>query len=82
MPIHYATATSMFTMIFTSISAVAKYYQSNLIDFPVALTLAAGSIIGAQVGAYTSKKLSGRNLTIIFGVILIIAGANMIIKYH
>jgi len=82
MPIHYATATSMFTMIFTSISAVAKYYQSNLIDFPVALTLAAGSIIGAQVGAYTSKKLSGRNLTMIFGVILIIAGANMIIKYH
>lgn len=82
MPIHYATATSMFTMIFTSISAVAKYYHSNLIDFPVALTLAARSIIGAQVGAYTSKKLSGRNLTIIFGVILIIAGANMIIKYH
>lgn len=35
MPIHYATATSMFTMIFTSISAVTKYYQSNLIDFPV-----------------------------------------------
>jgi len=81
MPIHYATATSMFTMIFTSISAVTKYYQSNLINFPVALTLAAGSIVGAQVGAYTSKKLSGRNLTLIFGIILIIAGINMIIKY-
>jgi uncharacterized membrane protein YfcA len=81
MPIHYATATSMFTMIFTSISAVTKYYQSSLINFPVALTLAAGSIIGAQVGAYTSKKLSGRNLTLIFGTILMIAGVNMIIKY-
>jgi uncharacterized membrane protein YfcA len=80
MPIHYATATSMFTMIFTSISAVTKYYQSNLINFPVALTLAAGSIIGAQVGAYTSKKLSGRNLTLIFSIILMIAGAKMIIK--
>jgi len=81
MPIHFATATSMFTMIFTSISAVTKYYQSDLIDFPVALTLAAGSIFGAQVGAYTSKKLSGRNLTLIFGIILIIAGVNMLIKY-
>jgi uncharacterized membrane protein YfcA len=81
MPIHYATATSMFTMIFTSISAVTKYYQSNLIDFPVALTLAAGSIIGAQVGAYTSKKLSGRNLTLVFGIILIIAGINMLWKF-
>jgi uncharacterized membrane protein YfcA len=81
MPIHYATATSMFTMIFTSISGVAKYYQSNLINFPAALTLAAGTIIGAQVGAYTSKRVSGKNLTIVFAVILLIAGANMIIKY-
>jgi uncharacterized membrane protein YfcA len=81
MPIHYATATSMFTMIFTSISAVTKYYQSNLINFPVALTLAAGSIIGAQVGAYTSKKLSSRNLTLAFAIILVVAGANMLIKY-
>jgi uncharacterized membrane protein YfcA len=81
MPIHFATATSMFTMIFTSISAVTKYYQSDLINFPVALTLAAGSILGAQVGAYTSKKLSGRNLTLIFGIILLIAGVNMLIKY-
>ncbi len=81
MPIHYATATSMFTMIFTSISAVTKYYQANLIDFPVALTLAAGSIVGAQVGASTSRKLSSRNLTLVFAIILLIAGANMIIKY-
>ena len=87
MPIQFATATSMFTMIFTSISAVATasvlsvYFPSNPIDFPVALTLAAGSIIGAQVGAYTSKKISSRNLTLIFGIILLVAGVNMIIKY-
>jgi uncharacterized membrane protein YfcA len=81
MPIHYATATSMFTMIFTSISGVTKYYQSNLIDFPVALILAAGTVIGAQVGAYASKKISGRNLSLIFGIMLIAAGINMILKF-
>jgi len=81
MPIHYATATSMFTMIFTSISGVTKYYQSNLINFPVALMLAAGTVIGAQVGAHTSKKISGRNLSLIFGIILAIAGVNMILKF-
>jgi uncharacterized membrane protein YfcA len=82
MPIHYATATSMFTMIFTSISGVTKYAQAGLIDFPVALLLAAGTIVGAQVGAYTSKKISGRNLSLIFGIMLIAAGANMILKYR
>jgi uncharacterized membrane protein YfcA len=81
MPIHYATATSMFTMIFTSISGVTKYYQSNLINFPVALILAAGTVIGAQVGAYTSKKISGRNLSLLFGIVLAIAGINMILKF-
>lgn len=79
--IHYATATSMFTMIFTSMSGVMKYYQSELINFPVALILAAGTIFGAQVGVYTSKKISSRNLSIIFGIMLIIAGVNMILKY-
>jgi uncharacterized membrane protein YfcA len=81
MPIHYATATSMFTMIFTSISGVTKYYQSDLINFPIALILAAGTIFGAQVGAYVSKKISGRNLGLIFGIMLIVAGINMILKF-
>ena len=80
-PIHYATATSMFTMIFTSISGVARYVQSDLINFPVALLLAAGTVVGAQVGAYTSKKISGRNLGLIFGIMLVVAGINMILKY-
>jgi hypothetical protein len=81
MPIHLATATSMFTMIFTSISGVAKYYQASLINFPVALLFATGTVIGAQVGAYTSKKISGRNLSLIFGIMLTVAGVNMILKY-
>ena len=81
MPIHYATATSMFTMIFTSISGVAKYVQADLINFPVALLLATGTIFGAQVGAYTSKKISGKNLSLIFGIMLVVAGINMILKY-
>jgi len=80
MPIHIATATSMFTMIFTSIVGDITYYQSNNINLQVALLLAAGTIFGAQVGAYTSKKISGRNLSLIFSIVLMLAGINMIIK--
>ena len=81
MPIHLATATSMFTMIFTATSGVAEYYQSGLVNFPIALLFAAGTVVGAQVGAYTSNKISNRNLTVIFSIMLIVAGANMILKY-
>lgn len=80
MPIHLATATSMFTMIFTSMAGDITYYQGNNINFSIALLLAAGTIIGAQVGAFTSKKISSRNLSLIFSIMLMAAGINMILK--
>jgi len=80
-PIHIAVATSMFTIIFTATSGVTEYYLSGLVNFPTALLFALGTVVGAQVGAYTSGKISKRNLTMIFCAILIVAGANMILKY-
>jgi uncharacterized membrane protein YfcA len=81
MAIHFATATSMFTMIFTSISGVAQHYQANHINFETALLLALGAIFGAQVGAYTSKRISSKNLRRVFGIVVIVSGINMILKY-
>jgi len=81
MSIHLATATSMFTMIFTSLSGVTQHYQANHINFESALLLALGAVFGAQVGAYTSKRVSGKNLRRVFAIVLIISGINMIIKY-
>jgi uncharacterized membrane protein YfcA len=79
MPIHIATATSMFTMIFTSTAAVPKYYLVGRINLEYAFLIAAGSILGAQVGAYTSRRLSGKNLRRIFAIILIIVGLKMLL---
>jgi hypothetical protein len=78
-PIHIATATSMFTMIFTSIAAVPKYFVENRIDMMYALLIALGSIFGAQVGASTSRRVSGKNLRRFFAFILIIVGIKMLI---
>jgi len=81
MPIHLATATSMFTMIFTSISGVTEHYMADHISFEYAILIALGTIFGAQVGAYTSKKISGKNLRRIFAIMLIIASIKMIDQY-
>jgi uncharacterized membrane protein YfcA len=81
MSIHLATATSMFTMIFTSISGVVQHYQASHINFESALLLALGAVFGAQVGAYTSKRISSKNLRRVFGIIVIVSGINMILKY-
>jgi uncharacterized membrane protein YfcA len=81
MPIHIAVATSMFTMILTSLSGVAQHYALGNVNLEFALLIAVGSVLGAQLGAYTSKRVSGKNLRRIFAVVLIIVSAQMIIKF-
>jgi len=79
-PIHFSIPTSMFIMIFTSISGVTNHLQQGHVDPIYALYLGVGSIIGAQIGAYTSKKLSSRSLGLVFAAMLIVASINMMLK--
>ena len=79
-PIHFSIPTSMFIMIFTSVSGVTSQLQQGNVDPIFAIYLGIGSIFGAQVGAYTSKKLSSRNLRLVFATMLIAASINMILK--
>jgi uncharacterized membrane protein YfcA len=71
----------MFTMVFTSTSEAVQHYFTNQTNFEYALLLALGTVLGAQVGAYVSKKTSGKNLRRIFGVVMVIVGIQMILKY-
>jgi uncharacterized membrane protein YfcA len=47
---------------------------------PYAVYLGIGAVIGAHVGAYTSKKLSSRSLSLVFAAMLVVASINMILK--
>ena len=80
-PIHITVATSMLIMIFTSTSGVIQHFSLGNIRFEYVLLLVLGTIFGAQIGAYTSKRISSRNLRRIFGIILILISIRMILKY-
>jgi hypothetical protein len=80
-PMHITAATSMFTMIFTSTSGVIKHFSLGNINFKFALLLVLGTIFGAQLGAYTSKRISGGNLRRVFGIVLILVSIRMITRY-
>ena len=80
-PMHLAVATSMFIMIFTSMSGLITHFSLGNVHVECALLLGAGIIFGAQVGAYISKRTSGRNLRRIFGIILFLVSIRMIWKY-
>lgn len=80
-PIHVTVATSMFTMIFTSTSGVVQHFSLGNIRFDYAILLVLGTIFGAQLGAYSSKRISSKNLRRIFGLVLILISIRMILKY-
>ncbi|UCE95438.1 MAG: sulfite exporter TauE/SafE family protein [Candidatus Bathyarchaeota archaeon] len=86
-PIHLAVATSVFIMVFTSISGVATHlYLESIgnfqhIRFDYALLLSVGVIFGAQIGAHISKGVSKENLRRVFGLVLIIVSLRMILKF-
>jgi len=80
-PIHFATATSMFTMIWTSISGVARHALAHHVHPLQAVLLALGTIIGAQVGAGYSRRVSGRALRRIFGLVLLAVSLQMMIRF-
>ncbi len=80
-PIHLATATSMFMMILTSLSGAVQHTLANHLHWGYALLLALGTIFGAQVGAGLSRKISGTMLRRIFGVIMLIVSVQMLLKF-
>jgi len=80
-PMHITVATSMFLMIFTSISAATTHFSLGNVRADYAMFLSVGVIFGAQLGAYLSKKISGKNLRRIFGVVLLLISIGMILKY-
>jgi len=80
-PIHVTVATSMFIMVFTSISGAATHFSLGNVQIYHAVFLCIGVIIGAQLGAYFSKKISGKGLRRMFGVVLFLVSIRMILKF-
>jgi len=80
-PMHVCVATSMFIMIFTSVSGVATHLSLGNVNLDYATPLILGVIFGAQLGAYLARRTSGENLKKIFGIVLLVVGVRMILKF-
>lgn len=80
-PMHLAVATSMFIMIFTSLSGSYIHLIQGNVHVEYMILLCIGIIFGTQIGAYASKRASGKNLRRIFGIIVILVSILMIQKY-
>lgn len=80
-PMHLAVATSMFIMIFTSLAGATVHFTLGNVHLEYMILLCIGIIFGTQVGAYASKRVSGKNLKLVFGIVVILISILMIQKY-
>jgi hypothetical protein len=78
-PMHLAVATSMFTMIFTSISSATTHLYLGHVLFDYAVFFIIGIIAGAQGGARMAKKMRGSAIERLFGVTMLMIGVYLTI---
>ena len=75
-----AVATSLATIITTSISAVWAQHRRGAINWPVFITLTPGIAIGAWFGADLAHMMTSEVLAMVFGSFLVLNGARMFIN--
>lgn len=80
-PMHLAVATSMFLMIFTSITGAATHVLLGNVLIDSAIALGIGIVFGTQAGALVARKLKARMLQRVFAVFLVVIGLRMALQY-
>ena len=78
---HVSVATSMFAIIFTSLSGTITHLTLGNISFHYSISLIIGVIVGAQIGARVASKITAKYLQIIFGAFVMMLGLYMLITY-
>jgi len=80
MPMHVVVGTSLFQILFTCVNVtILQARMNHTVDFVLALILLCGSVIGAQLGALTSKRLKADQLKILLALIVLVVTAKMLL---
>lgn len=74
---HAAATTSLFLIIITSFSSTLVFRRSGKVDWPLALALETATVAGAFCGGLYSGHLSAHALTIVFALLVALAGVLM-----
>jgi len=80
MPMHVVVGTSLFQILFTCINVtVLQAAVNHTVDFPLALILLLGSVVGAQLGAKVNKRLKADQLKILMAIIVLVVMVKMLL---
>jgi len=75
-----ATATSLATIVPTSISSIRSHNQKGNVDFDLLKRWAVFILMGVLVGSWLVTRVEGTMLTMLFGVIAVLSALNMLFR--
>lgn len=80
-PVYITMGTSLATMIPLAVAGGGIKLAQGFVDLPTGLLLAAGTIVGAQVGAAVIKRIKPATLKLIFGLYFLYVAVKFITSY-
>lgn len=78
--VHMAVATSLATIMFTSISSVRAHHQHGAVSWHIVKVLAPGILIGSWIGPWIGKQLNSAGLAMFFAVFVAISATQMLLN--
>jgi uncharacterized membrane protein YfcA len=76
--VHMAIATSLATILFTSVSSVRAHHKRGAVLWPVVKVLAPGILIGSLIGAQIAGRLPTVFIALFFGVFVGVSALQML----
>lgn len=77
---HVAIGTSLGAMIFTSGSAAWSHIKRGCVEWSIFRFLLPGVVLGAILGAMIADYLPGKQLKLVFGILVVLMGGYFIIS--
>ena len=77
--VHMAIATSLATILFTSISSVLAHQRRGAVSWRIVTVLAPGILIGSWIGPWIGKQMNAAVLAIFFAVFVAVSAAQMLL---
>lgn len=75
---HRAHASSLAAIVMISVAGAISFGVSGEIDIALGVTVGIGGILGSVIGASVMHRVSSRALTIVFGLLLLVAAIRLI----
>jgi len=74
---HLAVATSLATIIPTSVRSLMKHHAKSAVDYAILRSWSPGIVIGVLIGSLIADLVNGETLTLIFAVFALVFAANL-----